>query len=208
LSQSLETATSAYKKALTGSPAEEYLLSRKLSEESIHKFALGYVDEPAPGHERFQGHLAIPYLRRGPLGSWKVAGIRFRALEPGVRPKYNQPEGQSLRTFNPQAVLTADEAVGICEGEIDAITACQVGLPTVGIPGANAWKSWWAELFEPISRVIILADGDEPGFEFAAKVKADLPQAVILPHQEKQDTNSVLCSEGSEALGALIDKYR
>jgi gene 57 protein len=78
----------------------------------------------------------------------------------------------------------------------------------VGIPGAQAWKPWWAALFEPVSRVIILADGDEPGLEFAAKVKADIPQAVILPHNERQDTNSVLVNEGEEALVELINKYR
>lgn len=208
MSQSLESITSTYKKALAGSPAEEYLASRSLSEESIHKFALGYVAEPAVGHERFEGMLAIPYLRRGPLGSWKVVGMRFRALDPDVKPKYNQPSEQKISTFNPQAVLTTEGAVGICEGEIDAISACQVGLPTVGIPGAQAWKPWWAALFEPVSRVIILADGDEPGLEFAAKVKADIPQAVILPHNERQDTNSVLVNEGEEALAELINKYR
>jgi len=87
LSQSLESITSTYKKALAGSPAEEYLASRSLSEESIHKFALGYVAEPAVGHERFKGMLAIPYLRRAPLGSWKVVGMRFRVLDPTIRQK-------------------------------------------------------------------------------------------------------------------------
>ena len=65
--KSLRDATLAYQRAFPGSPAEEYLASRGLGfpsiKEEMDKFMLGYVAEPLPGHEQYQGMLAIPYLR-------------------------------------------------------------------------------------------------------------------------------------------------
>ena len=82
-------AADAYHEAMPGSPAEDYLRKRGLSE-GIQQFKLGYVDVVAPGHEeRFRGTLSIPYFT--PSG---VVAYKFRRLASDDLPKYDSPSGQ------------------------------------------------------------------------------------------------------------------
>ena len=88
-------AADAYHEAMPGSPAEDYLRKRGLSE-GIQQFKLGYVDVVAPGHEdRFRGTLSIPYFT--PSG---VVAYKFRRLASDDLPKYDSPSGQRQHLFN------------------------------------------------------------------------------------------------------------
>lgn len=195
--QFLVDATSRYHESLPGSPADEHLASRGFESESLRerlgRFRLGYVADPLPGHERYKGMMAIPYLRRGENREWTVVSMRFRCLEDHDHQghgKYMTPPGDRARLFNTVALLGPEEVMMITEGEIDAVTSTCYGFPAVAVPGASNWKRHFREPFLGYETVFILADGDTAGLKFADVVKEDLPNARIIPAPDGEDVNS------------------
>jgi Toprim-like len=171
--------------------------------EEVDKFRLGFVAEPSVGHEMYQGFLAIPYLRRSPDGDWSVVSIRFRCIadhEHVGHGKYMSVAGDQPWLYNTVALIKHSPIVAITEGEIDAITAQVCGIPTVGVPGAQMWQPYFRELFLGYRDVFVLADGDDPGMQFANKVAATLHNAKVVPCPPGEDVNSLIISRGKNAL--------
>ncbi|QBJ00243.1 DNA primase [Mycobacterium phage Pharaoh] len=191
-------ATSRYRESLPGSPAAEYLASRGVLD-AARRFGLGYVADPLPGHEMYRGCLAIPYLRWSSWRNWSCASLRFRRLDGGT-PKYMTVAGDKPRLYNTFTLTRYSKDMAITEGEIDAITAEMAGVSTVGVPGSQMWKPHFAELFKGYRNVNILADGDEAGMEFAQKVAKTLPNARIIPMPDGEDVNSLVMTQGKDAL--------
>lgn len=199
----LENAVSRYKKQLPGSAGEAYLAERGLAQfKDLDKFCFGFVEDPLPGHERFQGKLAIPYLRRHPRHGWTCVSLRYRSLN-GDKPKYLTEHGDTPRVFNTVALQEPVTEVGITEGELDAATATLCGLPTVGVPGATVWKDHWAEMFRGYKTVWIITDGDDPGEKMGKKLQRLLPNSRVIPLPDGEDTNSILTSLGPDAVREL-----
>jgi hypothetical protein len=200
----LREATSRYHQSLPGSPGEEYLASRGLGFPSIRdqvdRFMLGYVEDPLPGHEMYRGMLAIPYLRWSQEYGWAVVSIRYRRIAEATGGKYLTQAGDRPRLFNTLALLYNSSKIAITEGEIDAITAQVCGIPTVGVPGAQAWRSHFREPFLGYREVFIFADGDEPGLNFANTVAATLLNAKVIPMPPGEDVNSLVISQSKQAL--------
>lgn len=198
--QSLKSAVSRYHQAITNSPAEEYLNQRGLGSFSeLEKYRLGYVEDPLPEHEMHRGKLAIPFLRKHPRHGWTCVSIRFRSLDDS-KPKYASMAGDRPRLYNTQALNQPGLVVGVCEGEIDALTATLAGLPTVGIPGAQMWQPHYADLFRGYREVRVFTDGDEPGEKLGRTIAKAMSNAKIIPCQPGEDLNSILTSQGVEAL--------
>ncbi|QGH80619.1 DNA primase [Mycobacterium phage Rahalelujah] len=193
----LMEAATQYRSSLPGSPAAEYLASRGIP--LATPFGLGYVEDPLPGHEMYRGMLAIPYMRWSPWRGWSVASIRFRRLDGGT-PKYMTVANDKPRLYNTNTLTNYSKDMAITEGEIDAITAELAGVPTVGVPGSQMWKPYFRELFLGYRNVNILADGDEPGMEFARQVAKTLPNARIIPMPDGEDVNSLVTTQGKDAL--------
>jgi DNA primase len=201
----LREATSRYHASVSESPAGEYLQSRGLfpTNEKVAKFRLGYVEEPLAGHDQFRGWLAIPYLRRSQDNDWSVVSIRFRCIQDHEHEghgKYLYVPGDRPRLFNTLALLEQSPVVAITEGEIDAVTAQLCGIPTVGVPGATNWKPHFREPFLGYREVFVLADGDDAGMTFANTVAKTLPNAKVIPMPPGEDVNSLVTSQGVEAL--------
>lgn len=195
----LAEACQRYSDSLPGSPGDEHLVSRGLRAEYQRKFKLGYVKDPMPGHEMYEGMLAIPYLRPGGL----VATIRFRCIEDHdhqFHGKYNTVPGDRPRMYNTQDLVDAHDIIAICEGEIDTITAHLCGIPAVGIPGVQLWKKTFREPFLGYESVFIMADGDEPGMNFAKSLAKELPNGKIIPMPPGEDVNSFTLKNGKAAL--------
>jgi Toprim-like len=58
----------------------------------------------------------------------------------------------------------------VVEGEPDAVTATQLGLPAVAIPGTGKFDpSWPARIAEGRARVVFIPDADAPGRKAATK---------------------------------------
>lgn len=199
--QYLQEATSRYHASLIGSEADEYLRGRGLwpTNEKVARFRLGFVEDPLRGHEIYRGRLAIPYLRRSQGNEWSVVSVRFRRLDGGT-PKYMTVAGDRPRLYNTTALLERSPIAAITEGEIDAITAYMCGIPTVGVPGAEAWKPHFREPFLGYREVLILADGDDAGMSFANTVAKTLPNAKIIPMPDGQDVNDVFVNNQKNGL--------
>jgi len=84
----LEEATKKYKSALPGSPAEEYLESRGLTNpaiaDEVGKFCLGYVADPLPGHEMFRGCWPSPTSGRLQAADGRSSRCGFGASRKGA----------------------------------------------------------------------------------------------------------------------------
>lgn len=198
-------AANTYHASLAGSPAEAYLEKRGILD-GAERFKLGYVVEPAPGHEdRLKHHLSIPYITES-----GVVGFKFRRIDDGD-PKYMIPTGQKHHLYNVSAILHAVHEVLIVEGEIDAISATLAGHPAVAVAGVNAWKPHFSRCFDGIGRVIIATDNDakedgsNPGQDLARRLQDAIPQAIRVSLPPDSDVNSIIVSQGAQALTNLIN---
>ena len=172
--------------------ASDYLESRGISQEVARLASLGVVTEPETGHEQYSGRLAIPYVTKT-----GVVDLRFRSLNPAVEPKYMGMIGAETRLYNVLDIEQAGDFIGVCEGELDTITLSYcVGIPCVGVPGANSWKRHYTRLLADFQRVFVFADGDNPGTEFAKSLARELPVTIVqLP--ENEDVNSMFTRVGA-----------
>ena len=186
----LDLATTKY--AANIFQAEDYLASRGITREAARLARLGVVGEPEVGHEAFQGRLSIPYITKT-----GVVDLRFRSLNPAVEPKYMGMTGAETKMYNVLDVERAGDFIGVCEGEIDTITVSSlIGIPCVGVPGANSWKKHYTRLLADFERIFVFADGDQPGKEFATSLARELPVTTIqLP--DGHDVNSMFVLEGA-----------
>lgn len=186
-------------KSPEGAPLLAYLTEeRQFTMETINRFLLGAVVNPDVLDESAEGMLAIPYLTKaGPVA------LRFRRPpQRDTGPKYWQPEGTVLTIFNTLAFFTSEDTIVVTEGEMDAISLVQAGIPAVGIPGASAWKPHYRLLFEGYESVAICADNDDSGAgrKFAAKVAQNVPGPDVKLMPEGHDVNSYYCEFGRQAL--------
>lgn len=196
----LREATSRYHASLPNSPAAELLEARGLLNRDTEPYRLGFVSDPLSGHEMYRGRLAIPYLRNGPSGM-SVISMRFRCThigKCGCTAKYLSAPGDETWIYNTPAILYDTDDIAICEGELDALSASISGVPAVGIPGVEAWKPYFRNLFLGYETVYVLADGDEPGMKLANTIAKALPNSKIVPCADGMDVNSEMIANGRE----------
>ncbi|WP_245938854.1 toprim domain-containing protein [Actinacidiphila glaucinigra] len=167
----MEEATSAYQAALTPGAAK-YLLGRGIGREEAATHRLGVVGEhPFPGHERFRGMLAIPYLDRNGM----PLTIRFRCLEDHdhrahFHGKYNSIKDDPPRIFGVDSIHEAGDTLDITEGELDRIILRKIGLYAVALPGASIFQGRHRRMLAGFNRLRVWGDPDDAGAEFTAKV--------------------------------------
>ena len=182
--------------------AEEYLSTRHLSVEEGRSFSLGVVADPLPGHEAYKNRLAIPYIT--PSG---VVDIRFRTTNSHDDPKYMGMPGAKTTMFNAQIVLTAGSYICVTEGELDTVVlSVKTGHPSVGIPGVNNWRPYYAKILDDFETVIVLADGDNAGLEFGKRLSRELHNFNLLQMPEGHYVNSIIVQEGKEWIDERIRK--
>jgi DNA primase len=190
----LETATDAYH--AQAEHAEAYLAERGISRQVADTFRLGVVVEPLVGDSDFIHRLSIPYLTLS-----GVIDIRYRALLPDQNPKYLSRTGASTNLYNVASFMSDSPVIAICEGELDTIVMSGVvGIPAVGVPGANNWRSHYRLLFEDYERVLVMCDGDQAGREFGKKVAAEVEGATVIHLPDGMDVNDMYLHEGAAAL--------
>lgn len=203
--EAMEEATAAYQAAVTDD-AVRYLRARGIDQQTARTFRLGVVADPLPGHERFRGFLAIPYLDR----DGQPLSMRFRCLaEHDHRAhghgKYMSITGEPARVYNIGAIHQAEDDVHVAEGEFDALVLTLVGLPAVAIPGANGWQSHHRRMLAGFSRVWVWGDPDDAGADFTARVCRALRSAKGVRLRRGDVTDTYLAG-GAAALHALITK--
>ncbi|MFE9660330.1 topoisomerase [Streptomyces sp. NPDC005955] len=204
-----------YHQSYRGSPAEEYVAARGLGKVA-DRYGLGYVDSALPGHERYAGNLAIPYLR--PAGGEDgVATVRFRCIadkcvkaadgsylvQIGEKEhhqghgKYMSLPGDPPRLFNTSALINPSPILVVVEGEFDTQSWDLAGVPAVGAPGTGTWRDYWTPALLGYEAIYLIAE-DEPGLVFMENLAAKIPSGKVI--RIPQDSNAILLSEGPGAL--------
>ncbi|MFY1686299.1 toprim domain-containing protein [Plantactinospora sp. WMMB782] len=205
--KALEEAVACYQETATPEVGE-WLEARGITPELADEFRLGVVVDPMPGHGKFRGYLAIPYLDHNgaPLT------IRFRCLEEHVHRdhyhgKYMSVEDEPVRMFNIGAIHRAGDTIHVAEGELDAIILNAMGLPAVGAPGVESWAGRHRRMLAGFSKVWVWADPDDAGAKLTSKITRSLrsAQAVSL-RQEHGDVTDLYVAGGPAALLELIEE--
>ena len=187
----------------------DVLAKRQISEGVASTFRLGFVAEPAPGHERYQGRLAIPYLGIDKDGVERVRSMRFRCLKDhGCNAsgcaKYLGEAGERIQMFNVRAIKKAGDSIHVAEGELDAVVLAQCGLSAVGMPGASSWARRHGRMLAGFSKVYVWGDPDGPGQEFSGRVRAAIGARARVVHLREGDVNETFVKGGKAAIEQLI----
>jgi hypothetical protein len=165
----------------------------------------------------------ITFVGRHADGS--LAGVGRYEPDPERREKRGERKfravpGSKRELFPaPERVLMADEPLFLVEGEPDAVRICSIGLPAVGVPGAQGWRSEWAPRFAG-RRVVVCFDCDQQGRAVRDRVVADLQAAGVDAWPLELDENrhdgfdisdcdfvraAKTAQEAAEARGLLLD---
>lgn len=178
----------------------KFLADRGISKEIADQYLLGTIVVPVAGHENYKGWLSIPYLTV--MGH--CVGFKFRRLDEG-KPKYGAPLGQKGHLYNVSDIILSSEYIAVCEGELDTIIASAVlGIPAVGVPGVQAWKSHFTRMFTGYGRVYVIGDNDlkddgtNPGAEFSRMVAQEIGNATIVSLPAGMDLNDLYLAKGIE----------
>jgi hypothetical protein len=207
--QYLERAWETYSPHLAD--AEEWLEGRGLDLEFAASRGLGVVHNALPGHEPATGYLAIPYLTKtGPVN------FNFRCIqnhnckEIAGHSKYYRRKGSPVNIYGVQSIAWATDWIVVTEGEIDALTWQQIGVPALAVPGAENWKDYWANLLEDFSRVYLAEDGDNAGKDLWIAMSEHIDQSntmvVRMRMPDGEDTNSMYLKHGKDYLVGRIKK--
>lgn len=156
--------------------------------------------------------IAFPYTREGEL-----INVKYRSHDK----HFTQTKGAEAILYNEDQI--ADDELIWCEGEIDVLSFLEIGARSVttlpggapaSIPDPTRQDKRFEPLaasvgvLEPIQKIIIATDADEPGRILGAELARRLGKhrcwRINWPEGRK-DANDVLVNDGPEALRALVD---
>lgn len=187
--------------------ASEWLAGRGIDLEFARRSGLGVVVEPPKAHSHLVGRLCIPYLT--PSG---VVAQSFRCIqdhnckEIGGHGKYAKATGSHVRLYGALRFDDAGDWIALTEGELDALTLTQIGIPALGVPGSENWLPHWTSILQDFSTVYIFSDGDDAGQKFAKRVMTEYDRAVNIKMLDGEDVNSVFVKYGADFLRKKIDE--
>ena len=158
--------------ALESPRAITYFQGRRITKESVNKFALGFSEKQnmvtIPMHT--PDGMCIGFVAR------TIEGKEFRNT-PGL------PKGKIL--FNLHRVK-ASSTVYVVESSFDAIRLDQVGFPAVATLGANVSSSQMKLLEKYFTNVVLVADNDEAGSIMKDRLVEKLGQLVTTINIDKK----------------------
>lgn len=187
-----------------------YLASRGIGDDLVATHRLGYVAHPETGHEHLRGMVSIPYITRAGVVNLKTRCIRDHDCDSHAR--YGAPVGSDTYLYNVGDFLGGSDYIAVAEGEIDTLSLVSAGIPAVGVPGIEAWKTHkhWPYCFAGFRRVYIFADNDKkssgrnPGMQLARRICDSVPSATVVSLPENEDVNACLLKYGPEFLRGKI----
>ena len=154
--------------AIDSPRAMRYFEGRRISENSVKRFQLGYSDK--------QDMVTIPM--HTPSGDMCV-GFVARSVE-GKDFKNTPKLPKSKILFNLHRVK-AHDTVYVVESSFDAIRLDQAGLPAVATLGANVPKTQAELLTRHFNNVIVIPDNDQAGQDMAKRISEKIgPRATTI----------------------------
>jgi len=169
-----------------------YLEKRKLTAKSIDAYKVGFVDQ----HNGQEGPwIVFPFRRDGDL-----LFIKYLHLDrPDGKKTIRAEKDCQPVLFGWEAIPDNVRQVAICEGELDAMSLFEYGLPALSVPfggGKGAKQQWIEQEFEYLDRfaeIYLCMDNDEEGHlavkEIVARLGAHRCRVVKLP---RKDANQCL----------------
>lgn len=149
---------------LSSDRAKDYFKNRKINEDSIDTFNLGYSEKQdmviVPVHTP-EG-MCIGFVARS------ITGKEFKNT-PGL------PRNKVL--FNIHRV--DNNEVVVVESSFDAIRLHQLGIPAIATLGSKISKQQVALLDSKFSDIVIMSDNDDAGRVLADSIKKHLPHKFI-----------------------------
>ena len=213
--------TSAYTQTETESPiyksfflqAEKHIKEtdypqrRGLTEETIAKYKLGYVEEwrhPDRPNSPTSPRLIIPVS----MDSYFARDIR-EVIPETQRPYSKQNVGQK-KIYNRKALTTASKPIFVVEGEIDALSIIDVGGEAVALGSTTKARAFMelCKATKPIQPLLIAMDNDEAGEKAKEELIKGLTDLNIEHYAvdiygEYKDANEALV-EGREAFTTRV----
>jgi twinkle protein len=164
-----------------------YLKGRGLTEQALDDFRVAEQDGE---------WIVFPYLRDG----IHVNTTYIHVERPDGKKQVRQEKGAEPCLFGWQALdkkFPTTRFVAITEGQIDAITLHQCGIPALSVPnggGGGKKQDWIDNDYDRMSRfdtVYLCLDGDEPGQQATAEIAKRLGpercRTVTLPHKDANE---------------------
>ena len=167
-----------------------YMYERKLTDELIEKFDVGYdANWVPPGRKRAVPCITFPVRDK----SGHTLFICRRSIAGKL---YNYPEGVLKPLYGIDVIPPGCKSIVICESIINAITSWRYGYPAVALLGTG--NSFQLQQLRELgaSEFVICTDGDEAGHKAAAKLKRQLHRVALIytiPMPEGKDLND--CTE-------------
>jgi hypothetical protein len=100
----------------------------------------------------------------------------------------------------------------LVEGDSDCWTCWNTGVPALGVPGANTWRSEWTRYLEGITNIYVWREPDAGGDTLAPTVAEDIPDVRIIEAPPDAKDASALHLQDKEGFTArmreLMDKAR
>ena len=167
-----------------------YMYERKLSDEMIEKFDVGYDGSwVPPGRQRPVPCITFPVRDR----QGRTLFLCRRSIQGKM---YNYPEGVVKPVYGLDQVPSGCKSLVICESCINAITSWKYGFPAVALLGTgNPYQM--QQLRElGVNEFVLCMDGDEAGRRATSRLKHALSSVAVvwsIPMPEGKDLND--CSE-------------
>jgi DNA primase len=120
--------------------------------------------------------------------------------------KMGKKKGSGTNLYGVQSLDWADDWCVLCEGEIDALTYQQIGVPAVAVPGAEVWRPYWDNIFEDFSRVYLAMDGDDAAKDLWNNSTENLTNIIKMQMPDGEDVNSMYLKAGKDYLLGRIKK--
>lgn len=152
--------------------------NRKITDEVIERYKIG-----ESGNQIY-----FPFIKENELILCKV-----REAKDGAKPKPTEKDCEKI-LFGWQAIDPNSRYIVITEGEIDALSGCVYGLPTLSVPfgGGSGKKQDWIESeydnLQLYEEIYLALDSDKAGQEAVAEISTRLGlercKIVKLPHKD------------------------
>lgn len=176
----------------------EWLASRGLTEGTVAAFKV--AEQLRDG----KSYAVFPYLRDGEL-----VNVKYR--NPDEKRDMRQEGGAEPCLFGWHLIEPKARTVAITEGEIDAMTLHQAGIPALSVNAGAGNYQWiesdWQRL-ERFSEILIAFDDDEAGQKGAAEVirRLGIARCKLLKFPAKDANEWLMSGAGGEDFhGAVKD---
>lgn len=187
---------------VTATPYKDYLNARGLSDKTLNDYGIrglwlhaSVVGELTKFSERYpieeleavglataqdSGYHKLNFIHHPIIFPYylgtSVVFLQGRMAVPGDKAdlKYLSLSGKITHAFNHDAFQTAQDALYVCEGAMDALSMVELGYgPPVGVPGVNNFKESWLDGLR-CNKVVLAFDNDAAGLSAYGRVAAML----------------------------------